>query len=288
MEKNYTYKILDNLPSFYAKNSDSTNYNVMGAIGDELDIQKIQQTNMVSEIQIDTSTSVYLDSIGALFRLLRFSDEDDINFRVRIKSHWSGIVGGGTIPSIKSALSNLTGTSTSHITVTEAYNMIIKASVPINNFNVSNSLGTVDDTLQKSKAAGIYAFAEVVPFYDFTEPFDNTDDINANETNAVVSGGVCTFTPSAIGLPKQLTSTNVIQSIEGNFQEVRITGTFTGTVDKIYVSVDETNWEDAGNLFGGFSYVHLFTNLGTDFYYKVIARNAVVSNLYFEFTVEGV
>ena len=287
MTQSKTEKILNYLPDFLEK-GEGNNYDFITSFDSEFQDLEDNITGLKESIQLSTSTGTYLDDIGKLFSLTRYSGETDSSYRERIKSFWQSRKGGGTATGIKEALYNLTNTPVSYITVADIDDMIIHVTVPINNFSSSSSAISVDNSVQETKAAGIYATSEVIPFYEFDEPFDNSTNINSSLTTAVISGGSCTFPTSGIGLPKQLTSIDVVQSTLGNWDQIRITGIFTGTIDKIYLSVDGVNWEDAGTITTTIGSIYTFINDGANFFYKIISRDAVIYNIYFEFTVEGI
>jgi len=170
IEKNNTLRILENLPTFYAKHSESTNYKIFNSIGNELDDQETQQTNLVSEIQIDTSTGSNLDGLGALFRLIRQSNETDVEFRARIKSHWQSNIGGGTVEAIRTAISNVMGVSTSAVDVTES-DLKIGVKVTVTNPDDWDLFQTAIDTANITKAAGTYISVDLEPSYVITGIF---------------------------------------------------------------------------------------------------------------------
>ena len=168
--KNFTNKILENLPGFYAKHSGSINYKIFNSVGNEIDLYKIQQTNLVSEIQIDTATGIYLDGIGALFRLIRQSDETDSAFRARIKAHWQSNVGGGTVEAIRTAISNVMGVNTSAVEISEN-ELKIGVKITVTDPDAWDLFDTAINVANNTKAAGTFISVDLEPSYVITGIF---------------------------------------------------------------------------------------------------------------------
>ena len=80
MTKNFTDKLLDNLPQHMSKDSDSNNYKFLNSLSSSLEDIDNNVSGVKDSIQINTSTGAYLDQLGRLFGLNRLTDETDINF----------------------------------------------------------------------------------------------------------------------------------------------------------------------------------------------------------------
>jgi len=183
MTKNNTLKILENLPGFYAQHSDSTNYKILNSIGVELDSFETEKLNLVSEIQIDTATGTYLDGIAALFRLIRQTNETDEELRARIKAHWQSNVGGGTVESIRTAISNVMGVSTSAVDISEG-DLKIGVKITVTDPDDWDLFSTAIDTANNTKAAGTFIVVDLEPNYVITGIF--TTGVSSAGMNDVV------------------------------------------------------------------------------------------------------
>jgi hypothetical protein len=101
--------ILDNMPDHYNKETNSNLYKILSAISKELDTFVSYANEVKNSKFVDFAKKSDLDKIGKLLNLKRFINEDDTNFRSRIKSKVPSFVGGGTISSIKQVVTNYLG-----------------------------------------------------------------------------------------------------------------------------------------------------------------------------------
>ena len=169
MAKKTIEKLLDILPSYWAKHAATNTYEFLFSLALELDVVDVQITNLNSEIFIDTSTGTYLNGLARIFRLSRKSGETDNQLRARTKAYWPGFSGGGTLDAFKSTLNRITEVPESEITITEIDFMKVAINVVFDSEDDYGLADTITDTIQLIKAAGIY----VVPNFILTRgPFD--------------------------------------------------------------------------------------------------------------------
>lgn len=159
------YSILDNLPSYRAKGTDTNTYKFLNAFAEEMDDVETQMVNLTSEIQISTATGRYLNDIGELFNLNRLASETDDEFRSRILSHWESYSGSGTKDGIKIAMANALSITSDLVTVTEYYPLKISVQVTITTSQVE-LIPTLRTIITNVKAGGVAAFLD----YDTLPP----------------------------------------------------------------------------------------------------------------------
>ena len=158
--------LLEKLPQYMKKSTDSNTYRTMNAFAIELDKVDENSAGLVLAIQVDTATGQDLTDIGKLFRLKRTDGELDEDFRGRILSHWSGISGGGTKDSLKQVVSDATGLDLTEIGLVEGDRKVF-ISVPFDIDDTDGQQAIIDST-EKAKAAGIYIK------FSFTHQFTTT------------------------------------------------------------------------------------------------------------------
>lgn len=147
-------RLLGYLPNHYKKESGSNNYQFLLSFANNINNLANQKPLLKNSIQINSATGNALDDVGELFKLSRNPQETDNNFRSRIKSYWSGLLGGGTINSISTTLANLLDISKEDITITSNYaNMQIDIAIGENSqFTILNN---IRDNINQIKGAGI-------------------------------------------------------------------------------------------------------------------------------------
>ena len=156
VEKDKTTKVLNNLPHWLNKESDSNNYKFITSFDTELQDVDDEIIQLKQSIQISTAGGEDLDDIGNLFKLIRDSGESDTNFRTRIKAFWEGAVRGGIKEAITDVFESTTGLTSNDYTYNENADMTVTIDATIPSFSVS--LPTVIDVLNDTKAAGVYLF----------------------------------------------------------------------------------------------------------------------------------
>lgn len=159
------YNMLNELPNFRNKDENSNNYKFLNSVAIQLDEVETQSNNMTSEVYISTASNQYLDDLGNLFKLVRQENETDAEFRDRIKSHWNTYSWSGSNDGIKLALSEVLGTSSSTVYITEYEPLKISVQVTITTSQI-DMLTTLQSTLNATKAAGVSAFLD----YDTVPP----------------------------------------------------------------------------------------------------------------------
>jgi hypothetical protein len=149
--------ITRHLPEFIREGYNVSTIN--GAIAEELKLAINFLDGTKTNIQISTASGEYLDDIGSLFNLTRIISESDNAFRARILSYISQSASSGTSDDIRNVISNFTGLPIEVISVTDigAGKILIETSVGTE-FELAD---TIYDIVNKSKAAGIYAFLDV-------------------------------------------------------------------------------------------------------------------------------
>lgn len=183
MTKSILYELLDNLPEYMDKSEGKNIYNFIYSLSLSLETFNDNIDSLKSEIQIDTAQAQYLDDIGKLFTLLRKSDEVDASYRARIKTFISSYIGGGTIAALKQAVSDITDISTSEINVTEIDFMKVLLDVVLNTDELIASASTISDSVDNTKAAGIYLFKNIIITGDsFSEELTLSDAVLVEST----------------------------------------------------------------------------------------------------------
>ena len=160
-----TNDILDNLPTYWKKDSTSKNYKFITSFDDNFQDVSDQTANLKLTIQLNTSTGQALTDLGAIFALNRNADESDNDYRARIKAYWPGFSGGGTIVSIKQTVNRMTGIPEDDVNVIEFHSgtyiqplkVVVEATVP----SLGTSVNVVSEVLQSTKAAGVYIIADI-------------------------------------------------------------------------------------------------------------------------------
>lgn len=111
--------------------------------------------SIISEVeaahQIDNVDGISLDRMARIFDLTR-GDWTDEEFRVFIKSAVTGLIGGGTAPNLKAALSITIGIPISSILITDVSAAHFRVEVPERYVDVKPELVTV---ITKYKSAGV-------------------------------------------------------------------------------------------------------------------------------------
>ena len=158
--------LLNSLPSWWAKESNSNTYQFLLSFAEEFDDFDTEMSNMHDEIFIDTSSGTYLNELGRMFRLARRTGETDTEFRARILAYWPGFSGGGTKPSIADTINRITGVALTDITTVEDFPLKFRTSVD-STINYGDLIGTINDVIWQVKAAGVY------PFLTFSISFGN-------------------------------------------------------------------------------------------------------------------
>ena len=151
-------KILNRIPSFWNKNTNSTNYQLVEAFVTELDRFSTETANLKLEIYVATATGQRLDDLGRFFRLSRRPLETDDAYRARIMAYWPGYSGGGTIPAIKSTVNRITGIPEDDVVITEIPTMKFEADILLDSLEDLALKDTIRDTVWRIKAAGVYPF----------------------------------------------------------------------------------------------------------------------------------
>lgn len=142
-------------------------------------------TELKEAIQVSTAEGTYLDDIGMMFKLSRYSGESDSNYRNRILSFWQAGKSTGTVADIKSALSLAGGINESDITITEIDNMKIKVEMDI---GVDTYLAdVVREVAWKSKPAGVWVVFDLT--FGFTETHSSySDSVSISDATGIYYG----------------------------------------------------------------------------------------------------
>jgi hypothetical protein len=172
--------LLNYLPNHYKKESGSNNYQFLLSFAENFNSMLNQIIQLKNDIQISTATGNDLDDIGELFKLDRRPQESDDNYRSRILSYWSSLLGGGTKESISTSLSRLLDISQDSITITSNYaNMIIE--IGVDEDTDTSLLNNIESTVTDIKAAGVGI--QKINFVSENEIFRiNLSEINGEDT----------------------------------------------------------------------------------------------------------
>jgi len=102
-------RICDRLPRFYKnwEEEDSLIFNLLRAVSKELDGAEEKITDVMKAHWLETAEADELDKSGILLGLSRFSGEDDLHYRTRLKRRVNEYKGGGTVPAILDAVKAL-------------------------------------------------------------------------------------------------------------------------------------------------------------------------------------
>lgn len=141
----------------YTRDPTSTLFNYLKSFTAEFELLDIEITGLLNAIQIDTATGTDLNTIGALFKIVRTSGETDDQLRSRIKSFVASFIGGGTVESLKSAMADILSVLPADITLVEFDDMKVRLEIDLTPLNTSLKQ-TLVDTADKTKAAGIAIF----------------------------------------------------------------------------------------------------------------------------------
>lgn len=152
-----TKKIIRHMPKFLQDGSNLID--LTNSVAQELEFSLKYLDDTKTQIQLSTATGIQLDSLAQLLNLTRITSEIDEDFRARILSHFNLSTSSGTVVEIKNVISALTGVSEEDITITE-----VKPGIIFIETFVGSNIGLVDtifDSVDKTKAAGIYVFIDV-------------------------------------------------------------------------------------------------------------------------------
>lgn len=100
--------ILEMLPKYYNKKSNSNLVKFLSSIANELDFLNSNIEKAENSKYIEYSTGEDLDKLGSLLNMTRFLNETDRSYRARIKSAVPSFIGGGTLNSIRQIVENFT------------------------------------------------------------------------------------------------------------------------------------------------------------------------------------
>ena len=176
---NRTENVLMKVPSHWKIDEKSVNYKLLKSFAEELKVFDTNLSGLKAELFVDTATGSYLDDLGRMFKLGRYDEETDAEFRVRIKAYWPGFSGGGTLDSLKSTVNKITGVDTSKMTITEVDFMKFIFDVILDSPEDYPLADTIVELIWKVKAAGVY------PFFQWTltgNPFDDTVEVSDSIT----------------------------------------------------------------------------------------------------------
>jgi hypothetical protein len=186
MTKAIIYKLLEELPEFYNKDNNTTTYQFLYSLAQEFETTENNITELHNNVFVDTSTGIYLNDLAKLFRIRRDGGETDDSLRARIKAHWAGVGGGGTLASIKSALSNAFSVPQEFITINESEFMKLGIIISTNEEVPDNVIDAMNEMLKKSVAAGIWveasyslanALEDALEISELVETFEGTTGI---------------------------------------------------------------------------------------------------------------
>jgi len=154
-----TYKVLNNLPQFFKKEENTTNYKFISSFEEDLEFAQDQINNLKRACQVRTAEGQELDDIGEIFVLPRNPGEVDSAYRDRIIGFWPGYAGGGTVWSIQQKVERTTGLTPDKIQITQFEDGTVSAPLKFRvnaDVGFDADLGTLQDVLNFSKAAGTY------------------------------------------------------------------------------------------------------------------------------------
>jgi hypothetical protein len=102
--------VIEKFPTEIYNTSITSNlYKILSAMSVELDTFLVQMENVKNSRFIDYAVGLDLDKIGAIINVHRFSSENDLSYRGRIKTTIPSFIGGGTISSIKQVIKSFLG-----------------------------------------------------------------------------------------------------------------------------------------------------------------------------------
>ena len=191
MTKEIIYKLLDVLPQFFNKDSNTTNYQFLYSLALELETTETAISDLSDDIFVDTSTGQYLNDLAAFFRLIRKADETDEDLRARIKAHWTSVGGGGTTDSIRTTVANVFSIPLSQVTVYESdfmkVSVIISTDEPVSDATID----TMNTLLDKTVAAGIWVDASYSISNGLSEGISIAESVSITEsTTGIFTAGV--------------------------------------------------------------------------------------------------
>jgi len=105
--------------------------------GEQVGMKQIDLLRNINSHFVSCAVGDSLDSIARLLNLSRETSETDVQFRARILAKIPGFIGGGTIPSIKQAVSTFLGIPESAIYVEDGY----PVAAAFGHFRVSIDIG---------------------------------------------------------------------------------------------------------------------------------------------------
>jgi hypothetical protein len=101
-------RICNRLPRFYKHwDRGSLVFNLFRAVSMQLDEAEEEIADMTKAHWVDTAVEVDLNMVGVLLGLSRFSGEDDLHYRARLKRAVDEYQGGGTVSAILDAVNAL-------------------------------------------------------------------------------------------------------------------------------------------------------------------------------------
>jgi len=102
---NRVERICNRLPRFYKHwEKDSLVFSLLRVVGKQLDEAEEKITNVMKAHWVDMAVEDELNKLGVLLGLSRFSGEDDLHFRARLKRAVNEYKGGGTVSAILDAV----------------------------------------------------------------------------------------------------------------------------------------------------------------------------------------
>lgn len=144
-------RFLNRLPEFYKQEDANVNYK----FGTVLVQEEKEIRNIISEVevahQIDNVGDISLDRLGKIFGLSRGAWTDD-EFRVFIKSAVTGLIGGGTAPNLRTALSITVGIPEVNIKISDVAPAVFLVEIPDIYLGKKPELDTV---IRKYKPVGV-------------------------------------------------------------------------------------------------------------------------------------
>jgi len=101
-------RICNRLPRFYKHwEEDSLIFSLLRTVSKQLDEAGERITEVMKTHWVDTAVEDELNRLGVLLGLSRFSGEDDLHFRARLKRAVNEYKGGGTVSAILEAVKAL-------------------------------------------------------------------------------------------------------------------------------------------------------------------------------------
>lgn len=148
--------VLSSLPSHMSDDSSTNNYKFIYSFQATLNTILESITNLKLTIQIDTATGLALEDIGALFGVIRSSNENDENLRARIKSYFQSVLLAGTFEGLQKSLSNAFDLDEEDIEVEEPRANVFTITINVEVDTDLESLNNTKSIVETGKAAGMY------------------------------------------------------------------------------------------------------------------------------------